>query len=46
VPAEELGEFNRHILGKIEVVESIYGDEFDGEIDQATKLPVAIAAME
>jgi hypothetical protein len=44
VPAEELAEFNLHILGKIEVVESIYGDGFIGEIDGASNLPIEIAA--
>lgn len=27
VPAEELNEFNRHIIGKIEVVASYYGEK-------------------
>ncbi len=31
VPAEELNEFNRHIIGKIEVVEAYYGDEYSGD---------------
>ena len=30
VPAEELSEFNRHILGRIEVVEAHYGEGFSG----------------
>ena len=30
VPAEELQEFNRHIIGKIEVVESCYGEKYSG----------------
>ena len=30
VPAEELSEFNRHIMGKIEVVEAHYGEKFNG----------------
>jgi hypothetical protein len=42
VPAEELAEFNRHIQGKIEVVESIYGETFTGEIDPATNLPKCV----
>lgn len=29
VPAEELEEFNQHIIGKIEVVASYRGEEFD-----------------
>ncbi|QRN83933.1 ADP-ribosylation/crystallin J1 [Chloroflexota bacterium] len=31
VPAEELDEFNRHIVGKIEVVGSLYGEKFNGQ---------------
>ena len=31
VPAEELAEFNRHILGKIEVVASYYGENYQGD---------------
>jgi hypothetical protein len=31
VPAEELAEFNHHILGKIEVVASYYGDKSEGK---------------
>lgn len=45
VPADELAEFNRHLVGRIEVIESIYGEGFEGEIDAATKLPVVVAAM-
>lgn len=30
VPAEELIEFNRHIIGGIRVVESYYGDKYAG----------------
>lgn len=44
MPAEELAEFNRHIVGTIEVVESIYGEGFQGEVDELSKLPVAVAA--
>ncbi|HEY7117176.1 MAG TPA: hypothetical protein VH475_11340 [Tepidisphaeraceae bacterium] len=43
VPADELAEFNRHIRGTIEVVESIYGNGFDGKVDPLTKLPVIVA---
>jgi len=42
VPAEELAEFNRHIRGAIEVVESIYGERFEGEIDEGSGLPVSV----
>ena len=30
-PAEDLAEFNRNILGKIEIVARFYGDNFAGE---------------
>jgi hypothetical protein len=40
VPAEELAELNRHIIGTIEVIESYAGPEFDGELDPETHLPV------
>ena len=39
VPAEELVEFNLHILGKIEIVAAYYGDGFKGELDPITNLP-------
>ncbi len=39
VPADELTEFNSHILGKIQVVESYPGPRFQGEIDLVTHLP-------
>ena len=39
VPAEELGEFNRHIIGQIAVVAFYYGEQFEGEIDPVTNLP-------
>jgi len=31
VPAEELAIFNRHIIGKIEVIEAYYGEKFSGD---------------
>ena len=31
IPAEELAEFNRHIIGKITVIAAYYGDQFTGE---------------
>ena len=40
VAAEELSEFNAHIIGRIEIVASYYGDEFVGAIDPNTKLPI------
>jgi hypothetical protein len=39
IPAEELEEFNRHIIGKIEIVGANYGDRFDGTIDPQLNLP-------
>ncbi len=45
VPAEELDEFNRHIVGTIRVETAYYDDQFSGEIDPETKLPAAIARM-
>lgn len=42
VPAEELEEFNRRIIGKLEVVAAYYGPEFKGGIDSATSLPIHI----
>ncbi len=30
VPAEELDEFNRHIIGKIKVIEACYGENYQG----------------
>jgi hypothetical protein len=43
VPAEELKEFNRHIVGKIEVVAAYRGEKFLGEIDPKTNLPTSIS---
>ena len=31
VPAEELGEFNRHILGRIKIIDVFYGSQYAGE---------------
>lgn len=39
VPAEELEEFNRHIVGLITVEAAFYGDKFSGEVDPVTNLP-------
>ena len=39
VPADELAEFNAHIVGPIRVVESVYGPGFAGKLDAATGLP-------
>jgi hypothetical protein len=42
VPAEELDEFNRHIVGYIEVVASYYGEQYIDKIDPLTKLPLSL----
>ncbi len=42
VPAEELEEFNRHIIGIITVEAAYYGERFKGEIDSETNLPKGI----
>ncbi len=42
VPAEELVEFNQHIAGNITVEAVYYGQQFQGEIDSITNLPVSI----
>src|SRR5258708_23927702 len=39
VPAEDLAEFNSHIVGQIEVMAAYYGEQFHGETDPATNLP-------
>ncbi len=43
IPAENLAQFNRHILGAIEIVAAYYGDKFVGKIDPTTNLPATIA---
>ncbi len=44
VPAEELGEFNAHIVGRIAIETAYYGDGFKGEVDPATNLPASLNA--
>ena len=44
VPAEELEEFNRHIVGQIEVIEAYPGPRFEGTIDPVTHLPENLLA--
>ncbi|MCP2728194.1 hypothetical protein [Limnofasciculus baicalensis] len=39
IPAEELAEFNLHIIGKISIESAYYGDNFYGDIDPETNLP-------
>jgi hypothetical protein len=31
VPAEQLEEFNQHLIGRIEVIHAFYGEKFQGE---------------
>jgi hypothetical protein len=42
VPAEELAEFNSHIVGRIEVEAAFTGPGFAGQIDPVTNLPVGL----
>ena len=42
VPASELAAFNQHIVGKIEVVASYYGELFDGERLSVTGMEEAV----
>ena len=44
VPAEELEDFNRHIVGEIRVTEAFVGAAFRGRIDPATHLPLDLGA--
>jgi hypothetical protein len=43
VPAEELEEFNQHIVGVITIEAAYYGEQFSGDIDTETNLPPHIA---
>jgi len=45
VPAEELAEFNRHIIGKISIEAAYYGEKFQGEVDPATNLPIDLRSL-
>ncbi|MDJ0714367.1 MAG: ADP-ribosylation/crystallin J1 [Prochloraceae cyanobacterium] len=42
VAAEELEEFNSHIIGKITIEAAYYGEKFSGAIDPVTNLPKSI----
>jgi hypothetical protein len=42
IPAEELEEFNCHIIGTITIEAAYYGENFIGEIDPETNLPKSI----
>ena len=39
IPAAELAELNRHIIGKITIEAAYYGKEFKGAIEPITNLP-------
>ncbi len=43
VPADELEEFNQHIVGVITIEAAYYGEQFSGQVDTETNLPVRIA---
>ena len=45
VPAEELHDFNQHIVGRIEIIESYAGPEFEGALDPETHLPIDLKGM-
>ncbi len=40
VPADELEDFNKHIVGGIQVIEAYPGSRFAGTIDPKTNIPV------
>jgi hypothetical protein len=40
IPAADLGDLNRHLVGRIEVVEAHAGPRFVGVLDPETNLPV------
>jgi hypothetical protein len=42
VPAEELAEFNEHIVGPIEIMATFTGPDFAGKLDDRTTLPLDI----
>ena len=42
VPAEDLIEFNAHIVGRIEIVEWHYGNDFTGKLNPGTGLPLVL----
>ena len=44
VPAAELGDFNAHIVGPIRVIERMYGEKFNGGIDDSTGLSTSVVA--
>jgi hypothetical protein len=45
VPAAELTELNRHILGKIEIIAAYYGKNFTGSIASRSNLPGGMSSQ-
>lgn len=45
VPAKELEEFNRHIVGPIEIERTYAGSQFEGLVDPETNLPEGLSAI-
>ncbi len=43
IPAEELTEFNNHIIGKITIEAAYYGENFQEDIDLEKNLPTSIS---
>lgn len=43
VPAEELAEFNEHIVSPIEIVAAFTGPAFAGKLDERTMLPMDVS---
>ena len=42
VPSEQMDEFNAHILGPIRIEAVFVGEKFEGELDEASKLPRSV----
>ena len=45
IPAEELDEFNSHIVGKISVEAAYYAETFEKDIDLKSNLPIEIMRL-
>jgi hypothetical protein len=44
VPAEELDEFNSHILGNIVVEQAYVGEKYEGKLDTQSHLPIGLTS--
>jgi hypothetical protein len=44
LPADELAEFNRHIIGEIRVTEAFVGPRFAGQLHPDTRLPAGLVS--